>query len=109
MSLRREIRRRSRHVWGPALGITVVVYFLVHAFQGDRGIPAWVQLRQDIAAAERRLAASTTEREALASRVARLKSDSLDPDLLEERARVMAGLVRPDEIVVFAPRAGESR
>jgi cell division protein FtsB len=109
MSLLREIRRRSRHVWGPALGITVVVYFLVHAFQGDRGIPAWVQLMQDVAEAERRLAGSTAEREALASRVARLKSDSLDPDLLEERARIMAGLVRPDEVVVFTGRTGESR
>jgi cell division protein FtsB len=109
MSLLREVRRRSRLVWGPALGITVVVYFLVHAFQGDRGIPAWVQLRQDVAAAEHRLAASTAEREALAGRVARLKGDSLDPDLLEERARVMAGLVRPDEVVVFTGRAGESR
>jgi len=109
MSLLREVRRRSRHVLGPALGITVVVYFLVHAFQGDRGIPAWVQLRQDVAAAERQLAASTAERDALAARVTRLKSDSLDPDLLEERARVMAGLVRPDEVVIFTGRTGDSR
>jgi cell division protein FtsB len=109
MSLLREVRRRSRHVWGPALGITVVVYFLVQAFQGDRGIPAWVQLRQDVAAAERQLAASTAEREALATRIARLRSDGLDPDLLEVRARVMAGLVRPDEVVVFIGPPGDAR
>jgi cell division protein FtsB len=109
MSLSREIRRRSRHVWGPALGITVVVYFLVHAFQGDRGIPAWVQLRQEIAAAERELSAATAEREALAAHVMALRSESLDPDLLEERARVMAGLVRPDEVVIFVGRSGEPR
>jgi cell division protein FtsB len=109
MSLSREVRRRARHIWGPALGITVVVYFLVHAFQGDRGIPAWVQLRQEIAAAEEQLAAIEAERAALAAHVHGLKSESLDPDLLEERARAMAGLVRPDEIVIFVGRSGEPR
>jgi cell division protein FtsB len=109
MSLLRELRRRSRLVWGPALGITIVVYFLVHAFQGDRGIPAWVQLREAIVQAEHQLAASTAERDALAARVNRLRNESLDPDLLEERARAMAGFVRPDEIVVFLGKGGEPR
>ena len=109
MSLLRELRRRSRLVWGPALGITIVVYFLVHAFQGDRGLPAWVQLREAIVQADQQLAASIAEREALAGRVNRLRSESLDPDLLEERARAMAGFVRPDEIVVFLGKGNEPR
>jgi cell division protein FtsB len=39
-------------------------------------------------------------------RVDRLRSDQLDPDLLDERARVMTGLVRPDEYVIYYPPNG---
>ena len=37
-------------------------------------------------------------------RVALLKSNSIDPDILDEKSREMLGLTHPNEVVVFLPR-----
>ncbi len=101
MELRDEIRRSARHVAGPAVGILVVGYFLVHMVQGDRGILAWVAVRQQIARTEAKLAIVDAERARLEHHVALLRSNGLDPDMLDEQARRVLGLVGPRDIVVF--------
>ncbi len=103
MSLIREIRRRGRFVWGSILGALLVGYFIINAFQGDRGILAWMQLHQKVSRAEAVLARTTVERATLAHRTRLLRTDNLDPDLLDERARIMAGLGHADEYVIFHP------
>jgi cell division protein FtsB len=105
MSLVREIHRRGRHVLGPTLGALLVGYFLLHAFQGDRGVVQWMHLRQQVAQAETTLARTGAARRELETHVRLLRADNLDPDLLDERARLMAGLARADELVVLYPRA----
>ena len=108
MSLVRETRRRARQVLGPTLGVLLFGYFLIHAFVGDHGIFAWRQLQQRVVDAEVSLARALVDRQRLESRVRQLRSESLNPDLLDERARITAGLAHPDDIVVFLPRpAGE--
>ena len=101
MSLIVELRRRGRHVVGPTFGALVVGYFLFHAVQGDRGILAWAELKQEVAEAEQTLDWLTEARKKLDSRVSLLRSGSLDRDLLDERARIVSGLANPDEIVIF--------
>ncbi len=101
MSLIREIRRRGRHVLSPTLAALLFGYFVLHAFQGDRGILAWMRLRQEVAQAETMLASTAVERARLEARTRILKTDNLDPDLLEERARIMAGLGRANEFVIL--------
>lgn len=101
MSLVVELRRRGRHVIGPTFGALVVGYFLFHAVQGDRGILAWAELKQEVAQAEQTLDRLTKARSKLDSRVKLLRSGSLDRDLLDERARIVSGLANPDEIVIF--------
>ena len=103
MSLISELRRRARHIVGPTLGALLVLYFASHAFEGDRGALAWVQLRQRVAEAAATLADTTAKRGELAMRVSQLHTDSLDPDLLDERARIMAGLVHPADLVIYYP------
>lgn len=108
MALVRELRRRARAVVGPTLAVLVVGYFVLHAFQGDRGILAWIQLGQKVAIAEAERDALADERARLEALTRMMSTDSLDPDLLDERVRRMTGLGRPDEFVVFldpvAPR-----
>ncbi len=103
MSLISELRRRARHIVAPTLGALLVLYFASHAFEGDRGALAWVQLNQRIADAASILADTVARRGELGARVSQLRSDSLDPDLLDERARIMAGLVHPSDLVVYYP------
>jgi len=103
MSLIPELRRRARHVVGPTLGALLVLYFASHAFEGDRGAKAWMQLRQRVADAAAVLTAAEARRRELATRVSQLRTDSLDPDLLDERARIIAGLVHPADLVIYYP------
>ncbi len=94
---------------GPTLGALVVAYFALNAFQGDRGILAWVQLHQNVVRAEVIHDKTSMERQRLEHRTSLLKPGNLDPDLLDERARIMAGLGRPDELVIFYPPKSATR
>ena len=95
-----EIKRRSRRMIVPIVGALFVCYFLVHAFHGDRGILAWMHLQKQVSSAEQTLAATRNVREGYERRISLLRSEHLDADMLDERARIMAGLVRPDEIII---------
>jgi len=103
MSLISELRRRARHIVGPTLGALLVLYFASHAFEGDRGALAWMQLRQKITDAEDVLSRTVEKRQELAMRVSQLRTGSLDPDLLDERARIMAGLAHSSDLIIFPP------
>ena len=101
MALVLELRRRGRHVMGSTVGALVVAYFLFHAVQGDRGMLAWLQLRQQITVVETVLEQSRISRQHWQSRIALLQSRNLDRDLLGERARLVTGLVNEAEFVVL--------
>lgn len=99
-----ELRHRFRYVVGPVLGFCVVAYFLYHSVEGDRGIVAWQQLQGQIKMARDSLNALSAERAALERRVSLLRADHLDPDLLEERARLVLNYLHSSEVVVLYPR-----
>ena len=98
-----ELRRRTRGLAGPFLGAVVVVYFAYHTVQGDRGLIAWMRMKSEVVQAEQALTALKDQEQALEHRVRLLRSDSLDPDMLDEQARRMLNMVRPDEMVVILP------
>ncbi len=101
MSLLSEFRSRARHIIGPIVGIAAVGYFAFHAVNGERGLLVFRKLRIEVAEV-RRLARDTAgERRVLENRVRLLEPRGLDPDMLEERARVMLNYGYPDEIVIF--------
>ena len=101
MNLLGEIRRRARHIVGPVAGITLFAYFTYHVVQGDRGLIAWLKLSQQVETARIEYNRALAEREEFANRVRLLQPQSLDTDLLEERARVTLGLAHPDDVVVM--------
>jgi len=65
----------------------VIGYFGVNAYTGNRGLEAKKNLDQQTAQLTGELAALKAERAEWERRVALLKSESLDPDMLDERAR----------------------
>jgi cell division protein FtsB len=103
MSLVVEMRRRARAIIGPVLGISFVVFFAYHLVQGERGLMASMRLNQQVREAKTTLAALEAERTALERRVDLLRSDHLDPDLLDERARRELNLIGVNETVILAP------
>lgn len=109
MGLISEFRARARYVIGPALAVCVSGYFGYHVFHGERGLTAWVDLQSQVAEEQSVLDGVKSERKALERRVALLKPESLDPDMLDERVRVMLDYGRPDEVVVLLDAKGEPR
>jgi cell division protein FtsB len=106
MSLFDELRKRARLIAGPVLGVSLVGYFAYHLVQGDRGLLAWLRLSQQLAEAQVTLSTVRAERQALEHRVALLRPEQIDRDMLDERARATLNLAGPNEIVVFRPTRG---
>ena len=101
MGLLQEFRNRARYVVGPVLGLCAIGYFAYHGVHGDRGLIAWWKVKQRVVAAKEALVLSENEREKLERRVRLLNPGSLDPDMLEERARVMLNYGYADELVIL--------
>lgn len=76
------------------------VYFGFHLLHGDRGYFALKGVENKLAVSELRYNELSTERKALENRVKMLRPDSVDLDLLDERARVVLGFMKPTEVVV---------
>jgi cell division protein FtsB len=103
MSVLRALRRRAHLVLGPVLGIALTGYFAYHLVEGERGFKAWLRLNREIRTATANLETLRTQRVALDVRVANLRPEHVDPDLLDERIRATLNLVSPDDVVVMQP------
>ncbi len=100
MSIVYDIRRLARQVIGPVLGVSLMVYIVYHAVQGNHGLIAYWQLVKQVDAAKQAVALLDEEKTRLQKRVELLHPDSLDRDMLEERARVMLGYADPTDIIL---------
>lgn len=97
----REFRKRARFLIAPLLGSLALVYLAYYGVQGDGGLLAWIQRGQDVAEAKQQLQVERGRRDALAHRVALLRPESLDLDLLDERVRAVLNLVQPGELILM--------
>ncbi len=103
MAILREIRVRGRKILPTVLAASLIGYFGYHALHGERGFLAWRELRRDLVVVQRVEAKLAAERTQLDRRTALLRTDNLDPDLLEERARLLLGYGYSDDLVVLRP------
>jgi cell division protein FtsB len=104
MGLTRDIGRRLPGISLQLLLASLVAYFCYHAIEGERGLNAWWRLNQKYQMSETTLDVLKTQRATLDARVALLRPDRLDPDMLEERARSLLNFGRPDERVILLPK-----
>ena len=108
MNLLVELKNRARHVVGPLLGVSAVIYFAYHAVNGDRGLVAWLELKDRVQAAEQAAETVARQRRGVENRVRLLHPESLDADMIEERARIMLNFAYADDIVIPEPRTEAS-
>lgn len=100
MILIRETKQRARQIVLPVFGAVVAGYFLYHTVHGERGVFAYADLSQQVREAKLNLAEIRLRRETVETDVRLLRSDSLDLDLLEERARSVLNLVDANDLLV---------
>jgi cell division protein FtsB len=101
--------RWQRPLWLVALGVGLATYFGYHALTGSRGLLAWRDLNTELASTRQELEALRAERAALAQKVARLRHDGLDPDLIDELARRQLSLADPLDVIILLDEGAMSR
>ncbi|HYI90398.1 MAG TPA: septum formation initiator family protein [Beijerinckiaceae bacterium] len=99
------VRKRARKVLIPLAlyGVSglMVAYFLHHAHSGARGLEVKRQLKIQAHEISAELDTLKIERAEWERRIALLRSDQIDRDLLEERARTLLGRVHRNDLVII--------
>jgi len=88
----------------PLLALSAGGYFGYHLQNGEHGLKARADLerRKDVLAGE--LAGLREVRQRIERDVALLRPESLDPDMLDERARAILNLTHGDDLVMMKRR-----
>ena len=81
------------------MAAAMVGYFGVNAYTGKYGLNARQELDQEIVALTSELARLKQERAMGEQRVSLLRSDQVDPDMLDERARRQLHYANPRDLV----------
>ena len=92
-----------------ALGLYVLAglligYFGINAYTGNRGLRARQDLDQQIATLMGDIEAAKAEHARWERRVALLKPESIDPDMLDERARALLDSADPRDLVLIVKK-----
>src|ERR1700743_3760558 len=81
------------------IAAAMIGYFGVNAYTGRYGLNARQDLDQEIVALTSELVRLQKDRAEVERRVAQLRSDQVDPDLLDERARFQLDYAHPHDLV----------
>ena len=81
------------------MAAAMIGYFGVNAYTGRYGLNAQQELDQEIIALTSELARLKQERAEGEKRVSLLRSDRVDPDMLDEQARFQLDYVNPHDLV----------
>lgn len=85
----------------PLIGAALVTYFAYHTVQGDRGLLAWWQLRQQMDLVEVELASIEAKRAAIEHKISLMSPGSIDLDMLDEQTRQVLAFAQPGEYVII--------
>ena len=94
---------RPRQILVPIIFAMMFGYFGYHLVNGDRGLLAMAHLQRETMIANQNLAEAEATRKIWERRVTELRNQSLDPDMLDERARILLNFSRKEDIIVFTP------
>lgn len=83
------------------LAALLIGYFGVNAYSGNHGLKAKQDIDQQLAALTADLDRLTHERTQWERRIALLKSDKIDPDMLDERARALLDYTGPHDLTLM--------
>ena len=104
------VSHRRRHAILTALALYLfaalfIGYFAVNAFTGNHGLRAQQNLDQQLTVMQGELRQLKGERALWQRRVALLRPDRIDPDMLDERARALIGYADPRDLtLLLSPR-----
>lgn len=100
------VTRRKLRMFLSTLGLyvgcaLVIGYFGVNAYTGNHGLRAQQDLDQQFAMLNDELSRLKQERAEWRHRVNLLQSNSIDPDMLDERSRAMLNYLDPRDLTLM--------
>jgi cell division protein FtsB len=104
MVTRKRLRRILNTLALYALAALLIGYFGVNAYNGDRGLKAKEDIERQMATLNAELDRLKAEQAQWERRIALLKSDDLDPDMLDERARTLLDYADPHDLTLMLNR-----
>lgn len=84
-----------------AMAAFLIGYFGVNAYSGNHGLKAKEVIDRQTAELSLELARLKVERAQWEHRIALLKSEDIDPDMLDERARALLDYVDPNDLILM--------
>lgn len=80
---------------------SIALYLGYHLIQGENGALSYILISKKLEETNKQLAMSKEKRKGLDHRVSLLRPDSIDVDMIAERARIILNYGRANETVVF--------
>ena len=93
--LAREKNSVLRQLVLPFFFLFVIAYFVYHTLHGSYGVYALANMKVQADALEADLLSLRYQREAAEHRIALFRKDTLDPDMMDERARAYLDVADP--------------
>jgi cell division protein FtsB len=85
------------------LNVSVMVYFGYNVIIGDLGLLSRWRLADEVSQLEYKLDKLNQRRQQLEQKVSLVRPESLDPDMLDERARIILNFAHPNDITILRP------
>ena len=107
--MRNQFQKYLSHSLRAILLAGLGLYLGYHFVQGEHGVLAWMLTSRQIESSGKELERLASKRQELEHRVRLLRSGSLDPDLLEERARAVLNYGFKEDLILFLDKDGNGR
>jgi cell division protein FtsB len=101
MSTRQRKQSKLKPLLLPFCCLLILGYFAFHAVEGDYGLYALGKLNDRVASLQAALEAVRAERAGMEAHVALMRPESLDRDMIDERAREALNMSDAKDIVIF--------
>nr|WP_321444496.1 septum formation initiator family protein [uncultured Cohaesibacter sp.] len=101
MATRQRRNSVGRQLVLPVSFLLLIGYFVFHALHGGYGVYSLTAMKARADGLEADLHALRLVRESREHRIALFRRETLDPDMMEERARATMNVAHPDEIVIL--------
>lgn len=104
LSLSPSAIRTIKNIGLDAFLVLVLLYFVFHTLNGDRGALSWITQRKKASNLEQILHDLTEENTFLENKINLLQDEHIDIDILEENARTVLNFAHEDDDVVLLPK-----